>query len=363
MKILICAESFYPEINGVSSVITNLTREFSKKNIEISIATKKIIKRKKLIIKNEYIKVHEFEISGNYVNGIRGEKKKYTDFLKNSNFDIYFFYAAQQWSFDLALPIIKSFNKKICFVPCGFSRLNNFFYKRYFDFLFNEISNINSVIFHSKYYQDYIVCKDKKIKNLSIITNGANTCLSKDQKKNNDILIISEIKFNKGLDRSLLALLMSDVSNNNLKIYSQKKPHALNFYFLLINFLAFLLKLKKINTTLAYGFDEKYFKNERFKFRIFLFGSRLECSPLVLYESAASGLPFVSFKSGNSEEIAKKTGAGITVNSIIEMTKAINKLFYDNKLNRKLSNAGLKNSLKFTWKKIANKYIQIFRSI
>ena len=77
MKILICAESFYPEINGVSSVITNLTREFSKKNIEISIATKKIIKRKKLIIKNEYIKVHEFEISGNYVNGIRGEKKKY----------------------------------------------------------------------------------------------------------------------------------------------------------------------------------------------------------------------------------------------------------------------------------------------
>ena len=47
MKILICAESFYPEINGVSSVITNLTREFSKKNIQISIATKKIIKKKK----------------------------------------------------------------------------------------------------------------------------------------------------------------------------------------------------------------------------------------------------------------------------------------------------------------------------
>ena len=45
------------------------------------------------------------------------------------------------------------------------------------------------------------------------------------------------------------------------------------------------------------------------------------------------------------------------------MTKVINKLFYDKKLNRKLSNAGLKNSLKFTWEKIANKYIQIFRSI
>ena len=42
MKILICAESFYPEINGVSSVLTNLTRELSKKNITINVATKKI---------------------------------------------------------------------------------------------------------------------------------------------------------------------------------------------------------------------------------------------------------------------------------------------------------------------------------
>ena len=50
MKILICAESFYPEINGVSSVLTNLTRELSKKNITISVATKKILNRKKLII-------------------------------------------------------------------------------------------------------------------------------------------------------------------------------------------------------------------------------------------------------------------------------------------------------------------------
>ena len=55
MKILICAESFYPEINGVSSVLTNLTRELSKKNISISVATKKIPNRKNLIIKKKKI--------------------------------------------------------------------------------------------------------------------------------------------------------------------------------------------------------------------------------------------------------------------------------------------------------------------
>ena len=37
---------------------------------------------------------------------------------------------------------------------------------------------------------------------------------------------------------------------------------------------------------------------------IFLFTSRIECSPLVIFESAAAGLPFFSLKVGNTEEIS-----------------------------------------------------------
>ena len=62
-------------------------------------------------------------------------------------------------------------------------------------------------------------------------------------------------------------------------------------------------------------------------------------------------------------EIAKKTGAGIIVNNISEMSKAINKLFFDKKLNMKLSINGIKNSSKFSWKKIAMSYLKVFRSI
>ena len=73
MKILICGESFYPEINGVSVVLTNLAKEFLKKNIQVSVATKKIARRKK--IKQKNFKLFEFDITGNLVRGIRGEKK------------------------------------------------------------------------------------------------------------------------------------------------------------------------------------------------------------------------------------------------------------------------------------------------
>jgi len=122
-------------------------------------------------------------------------------------------------------------------------------------------------------------------------------------------------------------------------------------------------KYNLIFKTDKYGFRENHIKKVRSKSGIFLFGSRLECSPLVLYESASSGLPFISFKAGNSQEIAKKTGAGIIVDTIGEMAKVINELFFNKKLNMKLSKNGIKNSSKFSWKTIAMSYLKVFKSI
>ena len=44
---------------------------------------------------------------------------------------------------------------------------------------------------------------------------------------------------------------------------------------------------------------------------LFVFASNIEYSPLVLFESAAAGTPFLSVPVGNAEEIAKWTGGGI----------------------------------------------------
>ena len=108
------------------------------------------------------------------------------------------------------------------------------------------IKNLNSVIFHSRNYQDYTACKKNNVKNLSIITNGANPHKIFNKNRSNSILIVSEIKFNKGLERSLCALLISKVGNVELNIYSQKKPSSFNLYYLLVKFLIFLLKNKGI---------------------------------------------------------------------------------------------------------------------
>jgi glycosyltransferase involved in cell wall biosynthesis len=44
---------------------------------------------------------------------------------------------------------------------------------------------------------------------------------------------------------------------------------------------------------------------------LFVFASNIEYSPLVLYEAAAAGTPFLTVPVGNSEEIARWTGAGV----------------------------------------------------
>jgi glycosyltransferase involved in cell wall biosynthesis len=44
---------------------------------------------------------------------------------------------------------------------------------------------------------------------------------------------------------------------------------------------------------------------------LFVFASNVEYSPLVLFEAAAAGTPFVSVPVGNAEEIARWTGAGV----------------------------------------------------
>ena len=98
------------------------------------------VKEKTLVKKN----IQEFKIKGNLVKGYRGETTNYQNFLLNNNFDIIFFNAAQQWSFDLALPILEDINQKILF-PCGFSRYKNYLYKPYFEIIKQKINLIDKL--------------------------------------------------------------------------------------------------------------------------------------------------------------------------------------------------------------------------
>jgi glycosyltransferase involved in cell wall biosynthesis len=105
---------------------------------------------------------------------------------------------------------------------------------------------------------------------------------------------------------------------------------------------------------------------------VFVFLSNIECSPLVLFESAAAGVPFVATPAGNSAEIAEWTGAGVIVkahpshnsrvvadqkDSLIKLSR----LAHSRKLRLELGRAGKKAwQEKYTWERLTKEYLTLY---
>jgi glycosyltransferase involved in cell wall biosynthesis len=110
-----------------------------------------------------------------------------------------------------------------------------------------------------------------------------------------------------------------------------------------------------------------------FEADLFVFASKVEYSPLVLFESAAAGTPFLTVPAGNAGEIVRWTGGGwlcpaevdqrgyIKVSPTVlarEMERAIRSPEYL----RQLGEAGRRAwQDRFTWAKIAQSYERILR--
>src|SRR6266496_5163315 len=131
MKILHTVEFYYPSIGGAQEVVRHLSERMVRAGHDITVATTKLSGRADLT--HNGVKIVEFATSGNLVNGIKGEKKKYQDFLRREKFDIIMNYAAQQWTADAFFGVMDKVSAKKVFVPCGFSALYDPAYGGYFD--------------------------------------------------------------------------------------------------------------------------------------------------------------------------------------------------------------------------------------
>jgi glycosyltransferase involved in cell wall biosynthesis len=108
---------------------------------------------------------------------------------------------------------------------------------------------------------------------------------------------------------------------------------------------------------------------------LFVFASHIECSPLVLFESAAAGTPFLSVPVGNAEEIACWTGAGVicpapqddkgyTVPQSDVLAEYMSRLTKNQEQLRSRGVAGKKKwREQFTWSHISTQYEQLFSAL
>ncbi|HYJ18517.1 MAG TPA: glycosyltransferase family 4 protein [Burkholderiales bacterium] len=105
---------------------------------------------------------------------------------------------------------------------------------------------------------------------------------------------------------------------------------------------------------------------------LFVFASKIEYSPLVLYEAAAAGLPFLTAPVGNAAEIAEWTGAGVVYPATIdadghtqvdvhELAAHISRLAREPGTLARLGEIGRRNwEAQFTWDRISRLYEAVF---
>ncbi len=388
LNILHTVEFYYPSIGGAQEVVRHLSERMVKAGHTVTVATTKLDNRESLT--HNGVKIVEFEISGNTVNGIKGEKQKYQDYLRKEEFDIVMNYAAQQWTADAFFEVIDEVEAAKVFVPCGYSALYDPAYTDYFSKLPAILKKYDATVYLSNDYRDINFARQHKLENITVIPNGANEDeftepLSPERKR------FLRTKYGiGGLVIMTIGLYGEKGHMDVLKVFKKLPVSKATFVSagsvrpLEAHYSQFEAEAERLNLSRKFmgkrvvmvdGADREDVRDLLKLSDIYVFLSNIECSPLVLFEAAAAGVPFVATAAGNSAEIAEWTKGGIIVKShqvdngrvradLKDTLWQLTKLAHNRPQRHKLGVQGHDIwQKKYTWTRLTDEYLTLYEDI
>lgn len=381
MNILHTVEFFWPSVGGAQEVIYQVSKGLVQQGHQVTVATTRLPNRKASHI--DGISIAEFAIHGNAVRGIQGNIDEYQTFLCSEKFDLVLNYAAQQWTTDLTIPVLSKIPAKTVLVPCGFSGLYLPIYQKYFEAMPSVLRSYDHLVFHARSYRDIDFARQNALAHYSIIPNGASSEEFSQPRADfrerfhipESVPLIITVGSHTGFKGHRLAIDAFErirTSPAVLVIIGNWAGRHGCFGDCLMrvsrfNFLRkdgkriLLLNPHRPDVVAAYHAAD-----------LFIFGSNIEYSPLVLFEAVASNTPFLSLNCGNATEIADWTDGGIIVPSQKtpdgyttcnpeDFARMIETLVSDSHLRGQLGTAGRKAwKESFTWEKISAQYEKLY---
>jgi len=384
LKILHTVESYWPSVGGAQEVVRQISERLVKRGHAVTVATSQLDQRPEGQLNG--VRIEEFRISGNEVSGIRGDTEGYQNFLSHGKFDIMMNYAAQQWSADLAFPLLERLSYCKVLAPCGFSALFNSKYEHYFRSLPRCLGKYDHLVFHSHTYRDVQFAKAHGLDHFSVIPNAA----SQEEFEATEVTFRQMHAIPEAMPLLLTVCNHTRGKGHRLVVEAFRKartgPAVLVIIGKAIGRLSCLPACKLgagiVRTTslgtkrvLLLDVPREVVVAAYKAADLFVLGSHLECSPLVLFEALASRTPFVSTDCGNAQEIAAWTGGGVVVPSSRNkdgtvsaessaMADMIEALLTDSGKRQAMADAGFKSwRERFTWERITDQYEQLYRSL
>lgn len=388
LRILHAVEFYAPSCGGAQEVVRRLSEEMVAHGHEVTVATTRLPGRHASTMNG--VRLVEFDVSGNAVYGIRGDVGAYVRFLLESRFDVVMTYASQQWTTDAFLDVADAVSGvKIC-APCGYSGLGHPDYREYFEHLPDRLRRLDATVYHSPTYRDAVFARTHGLSKIHVIPNGAALAEFEDPDPEGAadfrrrhgirglfVLTVGSHAGLKGHRSGMVAFATAPgLRNATLAVVGDGIPgegcaHRCPQWVRRLGPVLHaqgkriaLLDLPREEVVRAFKAAD-----------VFLFLSRLECSPIVLFEAAASGTPFVTSDVGNAAEIAGWTGAGVVVPMVtLPGDRVIASPWRASReLTRLARGAGMRRALgvagreawraRFTWEAIACEYLDLYEEM
>ena len=418
MKILHTVEFYSPSVGGAQEVVRQLSERLMQRGHDVTVATSADPARVEKTIND--VRIEEFHISGNAVRGFQGETKRYQQFLVDGDFDIMMNYAAQQWTMDLVFPVLERIPYPKVMIPCGFSGLYEPAYQDYFAHMPEVMRGYDHIVFHADDYRDTNFARKHYLKHFTIIPNGASeiefndmdTTFRKRYRISEDVPLLLTVGSHtsmKGHRLSLDAFQQLAIEPAVLVIIGNTFPSPGEFGRFLssvwetLRSRQIMAVAKMLLRAAVGGITPGCLPDDRLRSLwislrslgkkrvlllnppradvlaayhaadVFIFGSNIEYSPLVLYEAVASRTPFVSLACGNAAEIAAWTGGGVIAPTIQKehgyvdgdseiFAREIAALLENVNQRQSLADAGFRTwSEKFSWNKIVSQYDELYQ--
>lgn len=416
MRILFCCQFYAPSVGGVQEVIRQLAEHLVARGHQVAVATTMLPTRNFDQLNGVAIK--GFDVKGNLVSGMSGEVGAYRNYVRSGDFDIVMIYAAQQWTFDALWPVLEEINGSKVFVPCGFSGLFEPGYAKYFEELPDVLKKFDQLIFNATKYRDIDFARKYGLSRYTVMPNGANEIefgVAPDPafrerhgipKESFLLLTVGSFTGLKGhheLANAFANMNMPEgrhatliLNGNEVQSLERSGGDLLRKFIGLIRTHGLLYALKQVMKKMVGSSTAPRQISERINQRggnkkilvtdfpreeltqafmaadLFVFASNIEYSPLVLFESAAAGTPFLTVDVGNAIEIASWTGAGVICMSSVDakgytrvdekiLAEKIVELMGQQSMLKSLGATGKRNwQEKFTWAKITDQYERLF---
>ena len=386
MHILHTSELYWPHTGGSGEVVREVSERLAARGHEVTVATSTLPERSSR--EHAGVRIVEFPISGNLAGGFRGDINAYLDFLRTANVDLMMNYALQEWTADLALLVAPELRYGKVMTTCGLSGLHMPAFESYFRYLHFHLRHFDRLIFHSASYRDADYAKAHDLKNTTVIPNAVRAeefaaspapgFRARHGIPDDSFLVFTVANYTggKGQDKLIEIIEQADIGRTTVLLVGKNFIDPRTVEEVLAKPIAQLSgRSGGDKTVICRELPRSEVVQAFFAADLFLFPSLIECSPLVLFESAAAGTPFISTDVGNAREIAEWTGAGLiapgsvheTGYTFVDVAKAarmVEELFRDPERRRAMGARGRKIVLeRYTWDKIVDQYEAVYREV